>query len=84
MRAKNALFRDSLRKQPQDVGHIWPMGIEPTEEKRWCLMWTMQLTGADTVPRQFGDAASCCQSLAVEILERGYSQPVALRGPVAE
>lgn len=47
-------------------------------------MSTMQLTGVDTVPRQFGDAASCCQSLEVEILGRGYSQPVALRGPVAE
>ncbi|KAJ6185406.1 hypothetical protein N7519_006707 [Penicillium mononematosum] len=67
MHAKAARFRDSLREQPQDVGHTWPMGIEPTEEKRWCLMRTMQSTGADAVPSQFGDAASCCQSLAVSI-----------------
>lgn len=38
MYAKPAIFRDSLREQPQDVGHTWPMGIEPTEQKRWCLM----------------------------------------------
>lgn len=69
MCAKNARFRDSLMGQPQDVDHTLPLGIVPTEEKRWCLMRTMQSTGADTVPSQFGDAASCCPSLAVDIDE---------------
>jgi hypothetical protein len=67
MDAKAARFHDSFREQPQDAGHTWPMGIEPTAEKRWCLMRTTQSTGADAVPSQFGDAASYCQSLAVGI-----------------